>query len=118
MTALNEKRVLLSSDQARRLRELAKQHHLSEEQIIIEALDVLLSPAFPLHEFLQRQDRIVRSESPSVKKTMTEDAFKHYLSSVGLLAVMPPLEIQMQSDRSPISILGEPLSQTVVEERR
>jgi putative addiction module CopG family antidote len=56
---------------------------------------------------------------PAAKKPLSEDEFKQQLMATGLMASLPtPLDPAKRRDFQPVSIDGEPLSETIIRERR
>jgi putative addiction module CopG family antidote len=56
---------------------------------------------------------------PAAKKPLSEDEFKHQLLASGLMTSLPtPLEPAKRREFQPVSIDGEPLSETIIRERR
>jgi len=56
---------------------------------------------------------------PAAKKPLTEDEFKLQLLATGLMTSLPtPLDPAKRRDFQPVSIEGEPLSETIIRERR
>jgi putative addiction module CopG family antidote len=61
----------------------------------------------------------VEPVQPSTKKPMTEAEFKQHLVNIGLMTSLPiPLDPSQWEDFPPIEIEGEPLSETIIRERR
>jgi hypothetical protein len=54
-TKIVEKRVRLSADRASQLSQIAQSQHVSEDQVIEKALDILFSLADPLESAEERQ---------------------------------------------------------------
>jgi hypothetical protein len=62
-----------------------------------------------------------RPAAPQPKKPMTEEEFKQHLLSIGLITSLsdPSLDIDDDDpDDAPVAIKGEPLSETILRERR
>jgi hypothetical protein len=62
-----------------------------------------------------------RAESPSPrKKPLTRDEFNQRLMAAGLITSLPDpsLDIDDDPDDQPVTINGEPLSETIIRERR
>jgi Arc/MetJ-type ribon-helix-helix transcriptional regulator len=60
---------------------------------------------------------LLRQQPP--KQPMTEDEFDQYLLDIGLMAQLPDTASDFDDpDDQPIDIKGEPLSETVIRERR
>lgn len=125
MSAPVEKRIRLSREQAQHLSSLAQRHQISEDQVITQALDMI----FRLADFLDTSTQLSRSgvasqigtrssENTSVQ-ALSEEEFKQHLREVGLLAsIKTPGSTESARDRTPIQVKGQPLSQTIIEERR
>jgi Arc/MetJ-type ribon-helix-helix transcriptional regulator len=61
---------------------------------------------------------LLRQQQPA-KKPMTEAEFDQYLLDSGLLSRLPDTDADFDDpDDQPIDIMGEPLSETVIRERR
>lgn len=125
MVAQVEKHIRLAPERAQYLSLLAQKYEVSEEQIIEQALDMVLGSADPLDVLIQRMGRISRSETAAqagkhtLSLALDEKDFKRYLSEIGLLAPkQPQVPTPSLEDRSPIQMQGKPLSETILEERR
>jgi Arc/MetJ-type ribon-helix-helix transcriptional regulator len=61
---------------------------------------------------------LLRQQQPA-KKPMTEAEFDQYLLDSGLMSRLPDTDADFDDpDDQPIDIMGEPLSETVIRERR
>jgi hypothetical protein len=59
--------------------------------------------------------------APAKKKSMTRDEFNQHLLSIGLITHLPDPALDIDDDDpedQPIVIEGEPLSETIIRERR
>jgi len=59
--------------------------------------------------------------APAKKKPMTRDEFNQHLLSIGLITHLPDPALDIDDDDpddQPIAIEGEPLSETIIRERR
>lgn len=66
-----------------------------------------------------RASRSVRAPLPPAKKPMTEEEFDQHMLEIGLMSQLPDTAADHDDpEAEPISIKGEPLSATVVRERR
>jgi Arc/MetJ-type ribon-helix-helix transcriptional regulator len=60
-----------------------------------------------------------RTEPVPQKKPLTKDEFHRHLIEIGLMSQLPDTEADHDDpDDEPIAIKGEPLSETVIRERR
>jgi putative addiction module CopG family antidote len=60
-----------------------------------------------------------RAKSTRKKKPLTKDEFHRHLIEIGLMSQLPDTEADFDDpDDQPIDIKGEPLSETVIRERR
>jgi hypothetical protein len=60
-----------------------------------------------------------KTASPPAKKPMTKDEFHRHLIEIGLMSKLPDTAADFDDpDDEPIAIKGEPLSETVIRERR
>ena len=81
----------------------------SEDEAITEAVRLLR----------QRRQEQVKSEQPSTTRPLTEAEFKLHLLNIGLMTSLPtPLDPSQRAEFQPIEIEGEPLSETIIRERR
>jgi len=80
--------------------------YASEEEILEEALRLLE----------QREQALL----PTDKKPMTEDEFERHLVAIGAMSRIPPPHDPNRPERDfePVVIEGEPLSETIIRERR
>ncbi len=59
------------------------------------------------------------SQAESPKPAMTEEEFQMRLMSEGIITELPkPLQEREEEDFRPIRVQGQPLSETIIEERR
>jgi len=59
------------------------------------------------------------SVNPTARRPLTEAEFKQHLLDIGLMTSLPtPLDPSQREDFQPITIEGEPLSETIIRERR
>jgi Arc/MetJ-type ribon-helix-helix transcriptional regulator len=60
-----------------------------------------------------------RVPEPAAKTPFTEEEFKQQLLETGLMTSLPiPLDPAIRQDFQPIKLEGEPLSETIIRERR
>ena len=63
--------------------------------------------------------RVKRAKAAPPKKKMTEAEFDQHLLKIGLMSQLPDTEADFDDpDDMPVDIKGEPLSETVIRERR
>jgi putative addiction module CopG family antidote len=75
------------------------------------------SPDEAIAEAVQRL-RLAEPES-AASRPMTEDEFKRHLLASGLMTSLPtPADPATRPPLSPVAIEGEPLSETIIRERR
>jgi putative addiction module CopG family antidote len=81
----------------------------SEDEAITEAVRLLR---------LWKQGQ-VEPVKPSTKRPLTEAEFKQHLLNIGLMTSLPtPPDPSQREEFQPIEIEGEPLSETIIRERR
>jgi Arc/MetJ-type ribon-helix-helix transcriptional regulator len=92
-----------------------------DEDVITDAL-TRLKQAVP--EAAQKPTKSARRAkakptTPAPKKPMTEEEFHRHLMEIGLISQLPDTDADYDDpDDEPIPIKGEPLSETVIRERR
>ena len=60
-----------------------------------------------------------RDQKPGAGKPITEQDFKRQLLEKGLMSALPvPVDPAMRRDFEPIKLEGEPLSESIIRERR
>ena len=97
----------LSEESACFVRSLVQSgRYASEEEILEEALRLLQ----------QREQALLTTD----KKPMTEDEFERHLVAIGMMSHVPPPPDPDRPERDfePVVIEGEPLSETIIRERR
>ena len=63
--------------------------------------------------------KVKRAKPTKQKKPLTEAEFDQYLLNIGLMSQLPDTDADFDDpDDEPITIKGEPLSETVIRERR
>jgi Arc/MetJ-type ribon-helix-helix transcriptional regulator len=63
--------------------------------------------------------RLLLEQQPEAKTPMTKGAFHQHLIDIGLMTQLPDTENDYDDpDDQPITIEGEPLSETIIRERR
>jgi putative addiction module CopG family antidote len=90
----------------------------SENDVIRDAL-ILLKRSLPQEKPMPAQ-KAKRAKSPEPKqKPLTRAEFDQHLLALGLLSQLPDTEANFDDpDDEPIEIRGEPLSETIIRERR
>lgn len=64
-------------------------------------------------------DQRTPEASPSVRQAMTEQDFLNHLLKIGLMTQLPDTALDFDDpEDEPITIQGEPLSETIIRERR
>jgi putative addiction module CopG family antidote len=92
-------------------------HYAREDDVIRDALN-RLKQAMPKDTAMPDQKR-KRAKATSHKKPLTRDEFDQHLLAIGLLSQLPDTAADFDDpDDEPIEIKGEPLSETVIRERR
>jgi len=95
----------LSPEQMRRLR----------QQIDSE----LAQPKKPTAQTPDKGAKRTKAATPPARKPLTEAEFDQHLLSIGLLSQLPDTAADFDDpEDQPIDIRGEPLSETVIRERR
>jgi hypothetical protein len=95
----------LSSEQARRLRQQLDRQ--------------LAQPKAPAARTPPKAAKRANAAPPPAKKPMTRAEFDQYLLEIGLLSQLPDTEADFDDpDDQPVEIKGEPLSETIIRERR
>jgi hypothetical protein len=95
----------LSPEQVRKLRQQLDRQHAQ--------------PKKPLVQTPAKGARRTRPAAP--KKTMTEAEFDQHLLKIGLISSLPDPALDIDDDDpddQPVTIKGEPLSETIIRERR
>jgi putative addiction module CopG family antidote len=88
-----------------------------EDDVIRDAL-LRLRQAMP-DEAATSHENAKRAKSARKKKSLTKDEFHRHLIEIGLMSQLPDTEADFDDpDDQPIDIKGEPLSETVIRERR
>ncbi len=92
-------------------------HYAREDDVIREAL-ILLRKTMPDPAAPTRPNR-KRAQPVHPKKPLTKDEFHRYLLEIGLMSQLPDREADFDDpDDQPVDIKGEPLSETIIRERR
>jgi hypothetical protein len=97
----------LSSEQVRRLRQ-----HLDREHA---------QPKKPATPTPGKAAQRAKPAAPKPKKRMTEAEFDQHLLEIGLVSSLPDPALDLDDDDpddQPVTIKGEPLSETIIRERR
>lgn len=83
-------------------------------------LEALIEEVKALTPEQQRQLRLTLDSQLSPSPAATEADFKRALLQAGLLSEVKPRSIDVEAHRNfqPIAVKGEPVSQTIIEERR
>jgi putative addiction module CopG family antidote len=106
----------LSKDLERFVRDAVQTgRYASEDDVIRDALA-------RLKETLPKNTKTPAKKAKPVlqkKKTLTEAEFDQHLLKIGLMSQLPDTDADFDDpDDEPITIRGEPLSETVIRERR
>ncbi len=83
--------------------------------------DELAKPAKPLARPAAKKAKRAKAAPQPAKKPMTRDEFNQHLLSIGLITHLPDPALDADDDDpddQPIVIEGEPLSETIIRERR
>lgn len=81
----------------------------------------VLRPMAPLTGVTEGQEVLLTVQSKPTgagDSKEKEEAFRHYMEAQGLLVKLPPPAEPPPKDFKPIVIVGEPLSETILRERR
>ena len=91
--------------------------YASEDDVIRDALIQLRQI---MHKDTERPDKKTKRAKPAAqKKPLTKDEFHRHLVEIGLMSQLPDTDADFDDpDDEPITIEGEPLSETVIRERR
>ncbi|MBI3943746.1 MAG: hypothetical protein HY326_12090 [Chloroflexi bacterium] len=109
--AVVEKRIELSAERADRLSRLAQAHHISENQFIEKALDIL----FTITDLYE----VPKKTEENYSDLDREELFKQKLHEAGLLLeIRKPYDFSNEDDFEPIQVKGKPLSEMIIEERQ
>jgi hypothetical protein len=112
-----QKQIHISRRHADRLQSIAQIHHLSDDQLIEQALDMLFMAADLLDG--PGTGRIPNHTDPVVDLAERERTARQRLLEAGLVTrVSSPARTVPTSPRVPIRVAGKPLSETILEERR
>jgi hypothetical protein len=92
---------------------------LTPEQMrrLRQQLDKELTP--PSKPLARKSGKRAKAAPQSAKKPMTKDEFHRHLIEIGVMSQLPDTAADYDDpDDEPIAIKGEPLSETVIRERR
>ncbi len=98
--------------------------HLSEESEHFVRSQVLSGRYASEEEVLEEALRLLKQReqatSPPAKGITSEDEFERHLVEIGLMSRVPPPHDPNRPERDfePVVIEGEPLSETIIRERR
>ena len=95
--------------------------YASEDAVVSDALDRLRQtlPKAPRVSGKKAKRSKVTARKP--KKPLTEDEFNQHLLRIGLISSLPDPALDIDDDDpndAPVTIKGEPLSETIIRERR
>ena len=89
-----------------------------EDDVIRDAL-TRLKETLPKNTKTPAKKARSTKPAPQAKKPITEAEFDQHLLNIGLMSQLPDTEADFDDpDDEPITIKGEPLSETVIRERR
>ena len=92
--------------------------YASEDDVVNDALS-RLRQAMPEDAAKPGPSTKRAKAAPGKKKVRTEAELQQYLLKVGLMSQLPDTEADFDdSDDQPITMKGEPLSETIIRERR
>jgi hypothetical protein len=97
---------------------------LSPEQMrqLRQQLDIQLAqPKKPPVQTSGKRAKRAKTAPPQAKKPLTEAEFNQHLLSIGLITSFPDPSLDIDDDDpddAPVAIKGEPLSETIIRERR
>jgi putative addiction module CopG family antidote len=94
-------------------------HYAREDDVIRDAL-MRLKQAMPsATQTPAKRARTTKSAGRKPKKPLTREEFDQHLLKLGLMSQLPDTDADFDDpDDEPIEIRGEPLSETVIRERR
>jgi len=75
----------------------------------------------PLAEQRQVLDALLKSSAEltsEVHQPISEEEFEQMLLAKGIISEIPPGAGDLEEDFEPIEVMGQPLSETILEERR
>jgi Arc/MetJ-type ribon-helix-helix transcriptional regulator len=91
-------------------------HYAHEDDVIRDAL-IRLRQTMPQDGGKSR--RRTKSADQPKKKVLTEAELRQHMLEIGLMSQLPDTDADFDDpDDQPISIKGEPLSETIIRERR
>jgi Arc/MetJ-type ribon-helix-helix transcriptional regulator len=90
-----------------------------QEDVIREALTRLEQTMPKAARAARKAPKRTKGAAQKPKKPLTEAEFDQHLLSIGLMSQIPDTDADFDDpDDEPITIKGEPLSETVIRERR
>ena len=93
-------------------------HYAGEDDVIRDALN-RLRQSMPEDAALSSNKATPAKSAPPEKKPLTRAEFDQHLLAIGFLSELPDTAADFDDpDDEPIEIKGEPLSETVIRERR
>jgi Arc/MetJ-type ribon-helix-helix transcriptional regulator len=112
--------IFLSKEQQRFIHDAVRAGlYSSEDEVIRDALARLQETLPELASQPGKAAKPRKASAPKTKRPMTEAEFKQHLLEIGLVTALPnPALDDDDDDEPPIVIKGEPLSETVIRERR
>ena len=110
----------LSKDQERFVYEAVRAGlYTSEDAVVKDALDRLRQTIPTPVKAPPKVAKRTNAAPPKPKKPLTRAEFDQHLLAIGLISQLPDTEADFDDpDDEPIKIKGEPLSETVIRERR
>ncbi len=110
----------LSKDQERFVYEAVRAGlYTSEDAVVRDALDRLRQTIPTPVKTPRKAAKRTKAVPQKPKKPLTRDEFDKHLLAIGLISQLPNTEADFDDpDDEPIKIKGEPLSETVIRERR
>ena len=110
----------LSKDQERFVHDAVRAGlYTSEDAVVSDALDRLQQTMPKPARTSSKKAKLTKAAPQKPKKPLTRAEFDQYLLAIGLISQLPDTEADFDDPNDePIRIKGEPLSETVIRERR
>jgi hypothetical protein len=110
---------ILSSIKALSQRQMRQLRQQIDSELSHHNLHAEGQPKKPPARTLGKASKRAKTAPPPAKKPMTRDEFHRHLIEIGLMSQLPDTAADYDDpDDEPIPIKGEPLSETVIRERR
>ena len=111
--------IQLSKDQERFVHDAVRTGLYASEEAVITAALSRLQETLPKSTRTHAKKKSTKPDPRNPKKTLTRAEFDQHLLAIGLISQLPDTEADFDDpDDEPITIKGEPLSETIIRERR